>query len=110
MAYFELDVCSLDETELDVFRTALAYARNNRENSVHSLPLADFYRMAGLGDEVYVENFKALMMEVMKVPVISQDYEPETLRGWSVFNSVKVTGAHIEFSVCPFAFEAREFS
>jgi hypothetical protein len=109
MAYFELDVCDLEPTELAVFRAAIEYARQNPKTKLHVLSLSDFYRMVGLPEEVSHDWFLSVIIEVMKTAVISQDYEAETLRGWPVFDSLAVKRSCIEYSVCHFAMDASEF-
>lgn len=71
--------------------------------------LGDFYRLANLGDEVYVRNFMGWVMESMKATVLSPSDDLEVLDGWPVFNKVKITKTCFEFEVNPMAMDAIEF-
>jgi hypothetical protein len=110
MPNFEIDVSELDPAALAVLRAALAYARKNPETKTHVLPLRDFFDLVGFGDEVYIMNFLCATSDVKRVATYSQDYEPEVLRAWTVFDTISVSNTDIQFSVNEFAMNASESS
>ena len=109
MAHFEIDISEFDPFARAVLVAALAHARAHRGTHSHSLPLEDFYRLAGIGGEVYVVNFMGAVADAMKATVLSPDYEAETLRGWFVFESVSVTRTRFDFAINAIALDASEF-
>ncbi len=109
MAHYEIDISEFDPLTKAVLAAALRHAREHRETRTHSLRLQDFYQLAGLIGEVYVDNFMGLVCEVMKAVVCSPNYEVGTLRCWPVFDSIMVTKNRFEFAVNATALDATEF-
>ncbi|MFS2135788.1 hypothetical protein [Duganella sp. Dugasp56] len=109
MAHYEIDISEFDPLTKGVLNAALMHARQHRETRTHTLQLQDFYQLAGLTGEVYVDNFMGLVCEVMKAVVCSPDYEEGSLRCWPVFDSIMVTKNRFEFVVNPNGLDAVEF-
>lgn len=109
MAHFEIDISEFDPFARAVLVAALAHARAHRGTQSHSLLLEDFYRLAGIGGEVYVVNFFGAVADAMKAAVMSPDYDAETLRGWPVFDSISVTRTRFDFAINAAALDASEF-
>ena len=109
MSNCEIDISELDPTARSVLSAALTHARQNRHTRTHEVPLDDFYRLADLGDEVYVRNFMGWVMEAMTAVVLSPADELEVLDGWPVFDKVRITKTCFEFEVKPMALDAIEF-
>jgi len=106
MANFEIDVSELQPAALAVLQAALALARNNREVPNHVVPLAEFYRLADLGDEVYVRNFMSFVVEAMTAAAYSPDYDADVLCGGPVFKGMLINKTSFEFAVNTFALDA----
>jgi len=110
MAYVEIDASELQPPVLEMLRTALKHARQNREREAHVLPLADFYLQAGLPEEMSFDGIMSMVGELIKVAVISVNYEEGGLQCWPAFEGVSLTKASIEFSVSSIALDATEFT
>jgi hypothetical protein len=109
MAHYEIDISEFDPLTKGVLNAALMHARQHRETRNHTLQLQEFYELAGLIGEVYIDNFMGLVCEVMKAVVCSPNYEEGTLRCWPVFDSMIVTKTNFEFAVNPNGLDAVEF-
>lgn len=110
MTHYQIDVSEVPPTALQVLRVAIAHARQNREAKDHVLPRDDFFRKAGLPDEVNPVEFMGVLTDVAKVAVFSVNYDEETLRGWRVFDCLAMTKTSIEFAVFDLALDAVEFT
>lgn len=109
MAHREIDISEIDPIAAAVLTAALKHARQNPGTQSHLVALKDFYQLAGLGDEVCLENFMGWVMEAMSATVFSPDYKAQVLRGWPVFKSITVSPSGVEFAVDSMAVDATLF-
>lgn len=105
----EIDISELEPSSAAVLTAALMYARQNPGRQSHAVPLNDFYQLAGLGDEVYLENCMAWIVAAMSATVFSLDSKAQVLRGWPVFRSFTISQSGVEFAVDDMAVDATLF-
>lgn len=108
MARFELDVNDLSTRALSVLRAALKRARDNPSLRSHSMSLTQFYRLAGLPQDMPFLQFLGLIKEVKKTAIFSHDFVPGEFSGWLAFERIETTESHLEFTLCPHTLDATE--
>ncbi|MTD33625.1 hypothetical protein [Paludibacterium denitrificans] len=101
----EFDTKGVSSKALQVLKTAVSIALQNRCVTLHHVPIADFCELANLPNTTSPALLSKLLIEARKVlgsvEVTDTDGEDEDLPwgSWPIFNETYVSNEHISFEI-----------
>lgn len=108
MAHFELDTSGLSENARSLLYAAIDFGRSNTCGGPQFMTIESIHDAVGASNEIASRQFRLLIKEVSKASIFSFDFEPGAMRGWLVFESIKLSKHGLEFAICQHALIAEE--